>query len=136
MDVVGEVLENDMSTALIENFPKITDSEDLLEKTSPLPSSSNKDRKRKNSFQLKRSKLFTPRTSKEDLKMKIFDLIRLPLSYDSQQSEIPRLNNLPYSPDLAPIDIFPLPKLNLVLEKIGFQNFLEYPEMRDSLSLT
>ncbi|GBN39750.1 hypothetical protein AVEN_39125-1, partial [Araneus ventricosus] len=32
--------------------------------------SSNKDRKRKNSVQVERSKLITPRTSKEDLKMK------------------------------------------------------------------
>ncbi|GBM06899.1 hypothetical protein AVEN_147839-1 [Araneus ventricosus] len=66
MKEVPVVLENDNSTttSLIEDFPKTTTSQDILEEISTLPSSSNKDRKRKNSVQVKRSKLITPRTSK------------------------------------------------------------------------
>ncbi|GBO01936.1 hypothetical protein AVEN_245846-1 [Araneus ventricosus] len=73
MEEVGADLENDSSTAtsLIEDFLKTTVSQDILEEISPLPSSSNKDRKSKKSVQVKRSKLITPRTSKEDLKMKL-----------------------------------------------------------------
>ncbi|GBL86658.1 hypothetical protein AVEN_194894-1 [Araneus ventricosus] len=55
---------------LLRIFPKQIASQDILEEMSPLPSSSNKDRKRKNEVQVRRSKLITPRTSKEDLKMK------------------------------------------------------------------
>ncbi|GBM72523.1 hypothetical protein AVEN_45594-1 [Araneus ventricosus] len=73
MEEVRKVWENDSSTtttSLIESFPKTTASQDILKEFSPLPSSSNKDRKRKKSVQVKRSRLITPRTSKEDLKMK------------------------------------------------------------------
>ncbi|GBN54079.1 hypothetical protein AVEN_72646-1, partial [Araneus ventricosus] len=65
------VLENDSSTttSLIKDFPKTTASQDILEEISPLPSSSKKDRKRKKSVQVRRSKLIT-QTSNEDLKMK------------------------------------------------------------------
>ncbi|GBM23731.1 hypothetical protein AVEN_257639-1 [Araneus ventricosus] len=72
MKKVRVVLENDSSTttSLIEDFTKTTASQVILEEISPLPSSSNKDRKRKKSVEVKRSKLTTPRTSKEDLKMK------------------------------------------------------------------
>ncbi|GBO03201.1 hypothetical protein AVEN_218375-1 [Araneus ventricosus] len=46
---VRAVLENDSSTTtfLIEDFPQTTASQDILEEISPLPSSSNKDRKAK-----------------------------------------------------------------------------------------
>ncbi|GBM34847.1 hypothetical protein AVEN_208048-1 [Araneus ventricosus] len=71
MEEARAVLENDGSTntSRMEDFPKTTASQDILEEISPLPSSSNKDRKRKESVQVKRSKLITPRTSK-DLKTK------------------------------------------------------------------
>ncbi|GBO01900.1 hypothetical protein AVEN_95759-1 [Araneus ventricosus] len=72
MEEIRAALENDSSTtvSLIEDFPKTTASQDILEEISPLASSSNKERKRKKSVRVKRSKLITPRTSKEDLKMK------------------------------------------------------------------
>ncbi|GBM52983.1 hypothetical protein AVEN_205978-1 [Araneus ventricosus] len=72
MEEVRVVLENGSSTttSLIEDFPKTTASQDVLEEVSPPLSSSNNDRKRKKSVQVKRSKLIAPRTSKEDLKMK------------------------------------------------------------------
>ncbi|GBN53159.1 hypothetical protein AVEN_133824-1 [Araneus ventricosus] len=68
----GPVLENDSSTttSLIEDFPKTTASQNILEEISPLPINSNKNRKREKSVQVQRSKLITSRTSKEDLKMK------------------------------------------------------------------
>ncbi|GBN52217.1 hypothetical protein AVEN_88410-1 [Araneus ventricosus] len=72
MDKVRAVLENYSSTttSLIEYFSKTAASQDILEEISPLPSSSNKERKRKRSAQVKRPKLITHRASKEDLKMK------------------------------------------------------------------
>ncbi|GBM58410.1 hypothetical protein AVEN_63772-1 [Araneus ventricosus] len=72
MEEVRVVLENDNSTAtsLIEDFSKTTTSQDILEEISPLPSSSNKDRKRKKLVQVKISKLITPRKSKEDFESK------------------------------------------------------------------
>ncbi|GBM23267.1 hypothetical protein AVEN_26003-1 [Araneus ventricosus] len=71
MEEVLAVLENYSSTTtpLIEDFPKTTASQDILEEISPLPSSSNTERKRKKLVQVKRSKLITSRKSKEDLKM-------------------------------------------------------------------
>ncbi|GBO04567.1 hypothetical protein AVEN_80231-1 [Araneus ventricosus] len=62
MEEVRAVLENDSSTT---NY-----SQEILEEISPLPRSSNKDREREKSVEVKRSKLITPLTSKEDLKMK------------------------------------------------------------------
>ncbi|GBL82515.1 hypothetical protein AVEN_263622-1 [Araneus ventricosus] len=52
MEEVRAVLENDCSTttSLIEDFPKTTASQDILKERSPLPSSSNKDKKGKNQF--------------------------------------------------------------------------------------
>ncbi|GBN45445.1 hypothetical protein AVEN_123488-1 [Araneus ventricosus] len=72
MDKVRAVLENDSSTttSLIEYFSKTAASQDILEEISPLPSSSDKERERKKSAQVKRPKLITHRTSEEDLKMK------------------------------------------------------------------
>ncbi|GBO25663.1 hypothetical protein AVEN_114679-1, partial [Araneus ventricosus] len=50
MQEVGEVLEYDSSTitSLIEDFPETTVYQHILEEISPLPSSSNKYRKKKN----------------------------------------------------------------------------------------
>ncbi|GBL95740.1 hypothetical protein AVEN_683-1 [Araneus ventricosus] len=58
MEVVRAILENDSSTitSLIQDFPKTTASQDILKETSPLPSSSNKDRKKKKSVQVKKIK--------------------------------------------------------------------------------
>ncbi|GBM07826.1 hypothetical protein AVEN_33106-1 [Araneus ventricosus] len=52
---VRAVFENDSSTttSLSEGFPEKTASHDILEEKSPLPSSSNKDRKRKKQFKQK-----------------------------------------------------------------------------------
>ncbi|GBM01227.1 hypothetical protein AVEN_253623-1 [Araneus ventricosus] len=49
MEEVRAVFENDRSaiTTLIEDFPKTTASQDILEEISPLHSSSNKDKKKK-----------------------------------------------------------------------------------------
>ncbi|GBN91885.1 hypothetical protein AVEN_77147-1 [Araneus ventricosus] len=65
MEKVRAILENHSITAssLIENFPKTTASQDILEEMAPLPSSSNKERKRTKSVQVKISKLITSRTS-------------------------------------------------------------------------
>ncbi|GBM40478.1 hypothetical protein AVEN_28636-1 [Araneus ventricosus] len=72
MEEVQAVLEDDSSTttSLIEDFPKTAASQDILGEISPRSSSSNKERKRKKSVQVRRSKLITPRTSIEVLKMK------------------------------------------------------------------
>ncbi|GBM59818.1 hypothetical protein AVEN_10025-1 [Araneus ventricosus] len=72
MEEVRAVLENDSSTttSLIEDFSKTTASQDILKEISPFPAVSIKIEKGKNSVQVKRSKLITPRISKEDLKMK------------------------------------------------------------------
>ncbi|GBN25693.1 hypothetical protein AVEN_74588-1 [Araneus ventricosus] len=68
---------------LLRSFPETTASQDILEEISPLPSSSNKDREREKSAQVKRSKLITPRTSKEDLEMKA----RMELKYEEEKRE-------------------------------------------------
>ncbi|GBM27418.1 hypothetical protein AVEN_202174-1 [Araneus ventricosus] len=85
MEEVRAVFENDSSaiTSFIEDFPKTTASQDILEEISPLHSSSNKDKKRKKSVQVKRSKLITPGTSKEDLKMKA----KMELKYEKEKRE-------------------------------------------------
>ncbi|GBM94710.1 hypothetical protein AVEN_16720-1 [Araneus ventricosus] len=85
MEEVSAVLENDSSTTTspIEDFPNITASKDILEVISPLNRRSNKDRKRKKSVQVKRSKLITPRTSKEDLKMEA----KMELKTEDEESE-------------------------------------------------
>ncbi|GBO03853.1 hypothetical protein AVEN_46343-1, partial [Araneus ventricosus] len=52
MEEVIAVLGNDSSTttSLIEEFPKTTSSQDILEDISQLPGCSNKDKKGKNRF--------------------------------------------------------------------------------------
>ncbi|GBN20170.1 hypothetical protein AVEN_137826-1 [Araneus ventricosus] len=69
MEEVPAVVDNYSSTttSLREDFSKTSASQDILEEISPLPSSSNIDRKRKKSIQVKRLKLIT---SKDDMKMK------------------------------------------------------------------
>ncbi|GBM43959.1 hypothetical protein AVEN_111762-1 [Araneus ventricosus] len=47
MEKVPTVLENDSSTITSEDFPKTAASQDILEEISPLPSSFNKESKRK-----------------------------------------------------------------------------------------
>ncbi|GBM71913.1 hypothetical protein AVEN_28690-1 [Araneus ventricosus] len=85
MEEVRAVFENDSSTTTspIEDFPNTTASKDILEVISPLTSSSNKDSKRKKSVQVKRSKLITPRTFKEDLKMEA----KMELKSEEEESE-------------------------------------------------
>ncbi|GBL93560.1 hypothetical protein AVEN_59741-1 [Araneus ventricosus] len=68
---------------LLRIFPKQLHLQDILDEILPLPSSSNKDRKRKKSVQVKRSKLIIHRTSKEDLKVKA----KMELKYEEKKRE-------------------------------------------------